>query len=63
LLSSSPDGTLDSILFDISEEEARDIDVVAEHARPGKPKLDRIVADEVEQSEGSVSSVCRLDSL
>ncbi|KAG1827242.1 uncharacterized protein BJ212DRAFT_1443366 [Suillus subaureus] len=44
--------------FDISEEEALDIDVVAEHARPGKPKLDRILADEVEQSEGPVMVAC-----
>ncbi|KAG2753223.1 hypothetical protein P692DRAFT_20723005 [Suillus brevipes Sb2] len=58
LLSSTPDGTLDSIHFHISEEEARDINVVAEHARPGKPKLDRILADEVEQSEGSVMVAC-----
>lgn len=58
LLSSIPDGTHDSIHFHISEEEARDINVVAEHARPGKPKLDRILADEVEQSEGSVMVAC-----
>ncbi|KAG1753453.1 hypothetical protein EDB19DRAFT_1979473 [Suillus lakei] len=58
LSSSAPDGSLDSIQFDISEEEARDINIVAEHARPGKPKLDRILADEVEQSEGSVMVAC-----
>jgi hypothetical protein len=59
LLSSfAPDASLDSIQFDISEEEVRDINVVAEHARLGKPKLDRILADEVEQSEGSVMVAC-----
>ncbi|KAG2111597.1 uncharacterized protein F5147DRAFT_92393 [Suillus discolor] len=58
LPSSAPNGSLDPVQFDISEEEARDINVVAEHARPGKPKLDRILADEVEQSEGSVMVAC-----
>ncbi|OJA10566.1 hypothetical protein AZE42_03146 [Rhizopogon vesiculosus] len=55
---SAPDGSLDAIQFEISEEEAQDINVVAEHARPGKPKLDRILADEVEQSKGSVVVAC-----
>ncbi|KAG1905591.1 uncharacterized protein F5891DRAFT_1125682 [Suillus fuscotomentosus] len=58
LPSSAPNGSLDPVQFDISEEEARDINAVAEHARPGKPKLDRILADEVEQSEGSVVVAC-----
>ncbi|KAG0707711.1 ferric reductase like transmembrane component-domain-containing protein [Suillus ampliporus] len=58
LSSSAPDGSLDSIQFDISEEEAQDINVVAEYARPGKPKLERILADEVEQSKGSVVVAC-----
>ncbi|KAG1756729.1 uncharacterized protein EDB91DRAFT_32712 [Suillus paluster] len=58
LSSSAPDGPLDSIQFDITEEEAQDINIVAELARPGKPKLDRILADEVEQSKGSVIVAC-----
>ncbi|KAG2134412.1 uncharacterized protein EDB93DRAFT_846139 [Suillus bovinus] len=58
LQSSAPDGSLNPVQFDISEEESRDISVIAEHARPGKPKLDRILADEVEQSEGSVMVAC-----
>lgn len=53
-----PDDSLDPVQFAISEEEALDINVVAAHARPGKPKLDRILADEVEQSEGSVMVAC-----
>lgn len=60
LSSSAPDGSLDLIELDISEEEAQDINVVAEYARPGKPKLDRILADEVEQSKGSVVVACKI---
>lgn len=55
---SAPKGSPGLVQFDISKEEALDINVVAEHARPGKPKLDRILADEVEQSEGSVMVAC-----
>lgn len=59
LSSSAPDGSFNSIELDISEEEAQDINVVAEYARPGKPKLDKILADEVEQSKGSVVVACK----
>jgi hypothetical protein len=44
--------------LDIGKQEMNDISVVSEHARPGKPKLDRIVADEVENSKGSMIVAC-----
>jgi len=56
---SAPDGSFDDIQFDVSEEEAQDINVIAEYARPGKPKLDRILADEVEQSRGPIVVACK----
>ncbi|EGN95939.1 hypothetical protein SERLA73DRAFT_185371 [Serpula lacrymans var. lacrymans S7.3] len=42
----------------VNEQEVVDAGVVAEHARLGKPKLDRIIADEVEHSKGSVIVAC-----
>lgn len=44
--------------LEIEEQEMQDVSVVSEHARPGKPKLDLIVADEVESSEGSTIVAC-----
>ncbi|KAF9218400.1 hypothetical protein BS17DRAFT_798591 [Gyrodon lividus] len=46
------------IRFEIDEQEARDINVISEHARPGKPKLDKVIADEVEGSKGAVVVAC-----
>jgi len=40
------------------EHEIHAINVVAEHARPGKPKLNAILAEEVEDSQGSVIVAC-----
>jgi hypothetical protein len=51
---------LEPVQFDISEEEVLDMNVVAEHTRPGKPKLDRILADEVERSQGPVMVACKV---
>ena len=48
---------------EIEEQEMRDVDVVSEHARPGKPKLDRIVTDEVENSKGSMIVACESSPL
>ncbi|KAI0748209.1 ferric reductase like transmembrane component-domain-containing protein [Daedaleopsis nitida] len=42
----------------LDAQEVEDVGMVAEHARPGKPKLDRIVADEVERSKGAVAVAC-----
>ncbi|EIW80352.1 hypothetical protein CONPUDRAFT_137590 [Coniophora puteana RWD-64-598 SS2] len=48
----------DVIRFPMDKQEAFDLHVVSEHARPGKPKLDRILANEVEQSQGQVIVAC-----
>ena len=47
--------------FEIDEQEANDVDVVSEHVRSGKPKLEKLIADEVEQSKGSVVVACESD--
>ncbi|KZT58957.1 hypothetical protein CALCODRAFT_481890 [Calocera cornea HHB12733] len=38
--------------------EADDLNVVSEMARPGRPKLDRILADEVERAHGTLAVAC-----
>lgn len=40
--------------IDLDEQEDLDLRVVAELARPGHPKLDRILRDEVEHSQGKI---------
>jgi hypothetical protein len=42
----------------INDEEADDLNVISELARTGRPKLDRILADEVERSRGAVAVAC-----
>jgi hypothetical protein len=42
----------------IDPQELYDVSVVSEYAQPGKPKLDRVLADEVQQSKGSVIVAC-----
>ncbi|KZT09452.1 uncharacterized protein LAESUDRAFT_756413 [Laetiporus sulphureus 93-53] len=44
--------------LELDEQELRDVGVVAEHARPGKPRLDRIVADEVQLAQGPIVVGC-----
>ncbi|CAE6414147.1 unnamed protein product [Rhizoctonia solani] len=48
----------DDPVFEMDEEEMEDINHVAELARPGKPKLDRVLSDEVEKAEGEVIVAC-----
>ena len=48
----------EQVRLDLDEGELADIGVVAERARPGKPRLDRILADEVERSKGAVIVGC-----
>ncbi|TCD71873.1 hypothetical protein EIP91_000005 [Steccherinum ochraceum] len=48
----------DNVRLELNETELADVSVVAERARPGKPKLDRILADEVERSKGAVVVGC-----
>ncbi|KAL0946860.1 hypothetical protein HGRIS_013027 [Hohenbuehelia grisea] len=42
----------------VDPREMHDVSVVSEHARPGKPRLDKILADEVESARGSVVVAC-----
>ncbi|KAH9952232.1 hypothetical protein B0H21DRAFT_716267 [Amylocystis lapponica] len=44
--------------LELDDQEMQDLLVVAEHARPGKPKLDHILADEVRQAQGSIVVGC-----
>jgi len=44
--------------IEISDQEVEDIQVVSEMARPGKPKIDKILADEVGRARGAVAVAC-----
>ena len=46
------------VTLEVDEQSMHDINVVSEHARPGRPKLDRMIADEVENSKGSTIVAC-----
>lgn len=60
ILSSSTLGISDSQHpFQMDEQEATDVSVISEHARPGKPKLDKVIADEVQASKGTVIIACQ----
>ncbi|KAJ1032917.1 hypothetical protein NDA16_000196 [Ustilago loliicola] len=48
----SPKSPLEDALIDLDAEEDLDLRVVAELAQPGHPKLDRIIRQEVESSQG-----------
>ena len=45
-------------LLEIDEDEMEDLHVISEMARPGKPRIDRILADEVERSRGAIAVAC-----
>lgn len=45
-------------MLEIDEDELEDLHVISEMARPGKPRLDRILADEVERSRGAIAVAC-----
>ena len=61
-----PRGEVESVRerlrLDLDEDEVEDVGIVAEHARPGKPKLDRILADEVERAKGALAVACESSS-
>ncbi|TDL24793.1 hypothetical protein BD410DRAFT_718444 [Rickenella mellea] len=44
--------------LDVDEDDARDMKVVSEFCRPGKPKMDRILEEEVERATGSIVVGC-----
>lgn len=48
--------------LDVEEQELNDVLVVSEYARPGKPRIHRIVGDEVRGAEGSVIVACQYSS-
>ncbi|KAI0374981.1 hypothetical protein BV20DRAFT_961222 [Pilatotrama ljubarskyi] len=48
----------EQLRLDLDDAEVEDVGIVAEHARPGKPKLERILADEVERAKGAVAVAC-----
>lgn len=48
----------EQLRLDLDDKEVEDVGMVAERARPGKPKLDRILADEVERAKGAVAVAC-----
>ena len=57
-----PRGEIESVRaqlrLDLDESEVEDVGIVAEHARPGRPRLDRILADEVERAKGALAVAC-----
>jgi hypothetical protein len=44
--------------LEIDDQELEDVQVVSEMARPGKPKIDRILADEQGRSKGAIAVAC-----
>src|SRR3984957_6147088 len=60
-LMSQPDtGPEGGLRHEVEDDELTDVNIVSECARPGKPKLERILADEVEHSQGSTIVGCSL---
>ena len=47
----------------LDAQEVEDVGVVAEHARPGRPKLERVLAEEVERAKGMVAVACECSML
>ncbi|KAG6370098.1 hypothetical protein JVT61DRAFT_12504 [Boletus reticuloceps] len=56
--SAGPSTPTQGVPFQMDEREAIDVHVVSEHARPGKPKLDKLIADEVQASKGAIVVAC-----
>lgn len=58
-----PHGEVESVReqlkLDLDEREAEDVGIMAERARPGKPKFDRILADEADRSRGAIAVACK----
>jgi len=47
----------------LSEQEMRDISIMAEFARPGRPKIDLILRDEVDAAAGRIAVACEWSSI
>jgi hypothetical protein len=52
----------EGLKLEVEDDEMADVNIVAECARPVKPKMERILADEVENAQGSVIVGCSLHS-
>jgi hypothetical protein len=52
------DTSAEEVRLEIDDQEMHDVNVVSEHAWPGKPKLDQMVSDEVDNSKGSTIVAC-----
>lgn len=50
--------TMDEPQLELGEQEMRDISVMAEFARPGRPKVDLILRDEVAMANGRIVIAC-----
>jgi hypothetical protein len=50
--------TMDEPQLELGEQEMRDINVMAEFARPGRPKVDLILRDEVAMANGRIVIAC-----
>ena len=49
----------EDVVFDVDDDEIEDVNVVSENARPGKPRLDRILDDEVQRAKGAIAVACQ----
>jgi len=52
--------TIDEPQLELGEQDMRDISVMAEFARPGRPKVDLILRDEVAMASGRIVVACEL---
>lgn len=52
----------EQVRLDVDQQEMHDINVMSEYTRNGRPKLDRILAEEVEASKGSIVVACEFMS-
>ena len=50
--------TIEEPQLELCEQEMRDISIMAEFARPGRPKVDLILRDEVEMANGRIVVAC-----
>ncbi len=46
--------------LELGEQEMRDISIMAEFARPGRPKIDLILRDEVDTAAGRIVVACEV---
>ena len=49
---------MDDVFYDVEGTDREDLDVIAEHAREGRPNLEHILEEEVSRSAGKVIVAC-----